>query len=373
MRPVRLVLLAVLACLLGGLTPPAAAMPTLPVHVAVHVCEVDLQVDAVPSVLAERGPPATTYDHSVVPTAVDHVSSSLTARLLPTMPSADGTYDPAAWPALVDGRRGTTQAAPSVIEAQLRLRAGTVVVAAKTGAKACSFAGATVVLMADGSRKPIEDVEVGDKVIATDPETGEQEAKTVTHLWVHDDTVIDLVVDGEVITTTEDHPFWSVTDQTFLRADDLGPGSQALTADGRTLDVVGLAFESTRSALAYNLAVHDIHTYHVGNHDILVHNVCGSPPPNLSPLGTGRTGAFRQAKRDSGVPASMMPSRIGPNYDRRGNAQPGRTYEFDVLGQGGGRRTISIRDDAGGHRYLDDPQQNRGPHFNTENNGQYDY
>ena len=60
-------------------------------------------------------------------------------------------------------------------------------------AKACSFAGATTVLMANGTRKPIEDVEVGDKVIATDPESGEQVAKAVEHVFVHDDDVIDLV------------------------------------------------------------------------------------------------------------------------------------------------------------------------------------
>lgn len=51
-------------------------------------------------------------------------------------------------------------------------------VAAKTGARACSFTGATVVLMADGTRTRIEDIEVGDEVIATDRETGEQAAKS---------------------------------------------------------------------------------------------------------------------------------------------------------------------------------------------------
>nr|WP_281250881.1 RHS repeat-associated core domain-containing protein [Sinomonas mesophila] len=80
--------------------------------------------------------------------------------------------------------------------------------AANTMAKACSFSAATVVLMADGSRKPIEDINVGDKVIAADPETGEQAAKTVQRVFVHDDTVIDLAVEGDLITTTEDHPFW---------------------------------------------------------------------------------------------------------------------------------------------------------------------
>ncbi|MGH2755947.1 MAG: polymorphic toxin-type HINT domain-containing protein, partial [Actinomycetota bacterium] len=141
-------------------------------------------------------------------------------------------------------------------------------------AKTCSFAGATTVLMADGTRKRIEDVEVGDRVIATDPETGEQAAKAVEHVFVHDDTVIDLVVDGEVITTTEDHPFWSVTDQRFERADDLAGGEQVLGADGRVITVSGPELRSEREAPAYNLAVEGIHTYHVGTSEVLVHNEC---------------------------------------------------------------------------------------------------
>lgn len=151
------------------------------------------------------------------------------------------------------------------------LRAG---LAARTAARSCSFTGATVVLMADGSKKPIEDIEVGDLVIATDPETGEQTAKAVTHTWVHDDMVIDLVVDGEVITTTEDHPFWSVTDQQFERADDLAAGERVLAADGRSAEVLELRFGTSRVAPAYNLTIEGIHTYHVGDSEILVHNTC---------------------------------------------------------------------------------------------------
>ena len=37
---------------------------------------------------------------------------------------------------------------------------------------ACSFSGETRVLMADGTTKPISEVEVGDEVLAYDPETG---------------------------------------------------------------------------------------------------------------------------------------------------------------------------------------------------------
>ncbi|WP_460985788.1 polymorphic toxin-type HINT domain-containing protein, partial [Sinomonas halotolerans] len=149
--------------------------------------------------------------------------------------------------------------------------------AASTMAKACSFSGPTVVLMADGSHKAIEDVKVGDKVIASDPETGEQEAKTVQRVFVQDDTVVDLAVEGELITTTEDHPFWSATDRRFERADQLEPGEEILSADGRTIRVSGLEVGTRRQALAYNLSVEGIHTYHVGEGAVLVHNSCAEP------------------------------------------------------------------------------------------------
>ncbi|WP_158544790.1 polymorphic toxin-type HINT domain-containing protein [Blastococcus sp. TF02-9] len=140
--------------------------------------------------------------------------------------------------------------------------------------RACSFTGDTTVLMEDGSRKPIEDVRVGDRVIASDPETGEQAAKEVDHVWVHEDTVIDLVVDGETITTTEDHPFWNASDGQYQRADQLDEGEHVLGADGGLLTVSGLKMDTARSARAYNLSVEGLHTYHVGDRRILVHNKC---------------------------------------------------------------------------------------------------
>ena len=98
---------------------------------------------------------------------------------------------------------------------------------------------------------------------------------------------------------------------------------------------------------------------------------CGndtSRPPNLSPEGAGRRGAFREAKRQSGIPVGQQPSSVKPNVDRRGRPQPGKQYEFDTPE---GKKVI--RDDAGGHIYRDDPSQNRGPHFNDEAGNHYDY
>ena len=192
-----------------------------------------------------------------------------------------------------------------------------------------SFAADTRVLLADGTTKPIAEIEVGDEVLAADPVDGTQAGKPVEAVHVHDDALVDLIVDGAVIRTTEDHPFWSVTDQQFERADHLTPGEEVLTATGTTAIIDGLDVANNRYAPAHNLTISDLHTYYVvaGTTSALVHN-CGTGsvtrPPSLTPDGAGRAGAFRQAKRDSGVPTSASPTKVGPNVDRRGKVnRPG--------------------------------------------------
>ena len=138
-----------------------------------------------------------------------------------------------------------------------------------------SFAGATPVLMADGTHKPIRDVRPGDYVHATDPVSGVNGSRRVIDTFVHPDTLVDLrLASGDRITTTADHPFWSSTDRTFQDAKDLAPGEKVLTANGTELAVGGLDTRAIREGAAYNLAVLGLHTYHVGEPEILVHNEC---------------------------------------------------------------------------------------------------
>ncbi|MGA4232269.1 hemagglutinin repeat-containing protein [Ralstonia nicotianae] len=99
----------------------------------------------------------------------------------------------------------------------------------------------------------------------------------------------------------------------------------------------------------------------------------GYPPPNMSPDGAGRQGAFNEAKRQNGIPVSQQPSNVYPNTDRRGNPQPGYIYEFTVPAPGGGEQKVRIRDDAAGHFFGDGDAQNRGPHFNDPKDNHYDY
>ncbi|MFG1654362.1 RHS repeat-associated core domain-containing protein [Micromonospora sp. NPDC049275] len=146
---------------------------------------------------------------------------------------------------------------------------------------ACSFDGDTKVLMADGSAIPIKDIKVGDQVAATDPETGAKGSRPVTNLWIHQDTLQDLLIAGKVLSTTEDHPFWNVTDQRWERADELDPGDLLATPNGPGIAVGRLAPGTARTDAAYNLGVEGIHTYYVlaGKTPVLVHNTgpgCGS-------------------------------------------------------------------------------------------------
>jgi hypothetical protein len=80
----------------------------------------------------------------------------------------------------------------------------------------CSFVPGTLVLLADGARKPIETLQVGDRVLATDPVTGEHGSRVVTATPEETATkhMVQIFVKAtgssaksNVVTTTDNHPF----------------------------------------------------------------------------------------------------------------------------------------------------------------------
>jgi hypothetical protein len=166
---------------------------------------------------------------------------------------------------------------------------------------ACSFSGDTEVLLADGSSKPISEVKVGDEVLALDPETGEKGPREVTRLWVHQDAVVKLEVDGTAVVTTEDHPYWNQTDRQWQRADELDRGDALLTHSGGSA-VVGSLVDEGRTEVVYNLTVASIHTYYVlsGDTPVLVHNICDPAAygaalgAELRSMSKGRTAALTE-------------------------------------------------------------------------------
>ncbi|MFE6384529.1 polymorphic toxin-type HINT domain-containing protein [Streptomyces roseolus] len=147
----------------------------------------------------------------------------------------------------------------------------------------CFLAG-TSVLMADGSTKEIQDIEVGDQVLATDPETGETGSRFVTQLLPSEgikrlNTLSIKTLDGvEKLTATAEHPFWSISEKDWILAQDLKRGMTLRTDTGSTVTI-----ESNTSDVqyvkTYNFTVEDLHTYYVlaGRTPVLVHNTCILP------------------------------------------------------------------------------------------------
>jgi RHS repeat-associated protein len=176
---------------------------------------------------------------------------------------------------LEDGIAAIYQAAVIAVSAALPVKIPFVKGRPTTARNGCSsFSASTPVLLADGSTKPIAAIQVGDVVLATNPETGETSAETVTAAWVHDDILVDLLVGSTALSTTEDHVFWNATDQQWQEAHAFDPGDTLLTPTGEAVTVAGLAWATTRLAPAYNLTVDDLHTYYViaGDTPVLVHN-----------------------------------------------------------------------------------------------------
>ncbi|MDX2682694.1 ricin-type beta-trefoil lectin domain protein [Streptomyces sp. NY05-11A] len=146
-----------------------------------------------------------------------------------------------------------------------------------------SFLPGTKVRMADGSTKPIEKVKAGDKVLATDPKTGETRVETVTaeikgqglkHL-----VQVTIDVDGKKgartaqVTATDGHPFWVPELRAWIKATDLEAGQWLQTSAGTYVQITAIQ-RWTAPATVHNLTVSEIHTYYAlaGATALLVHN-----------------------------------------------------------------------------------------------------
>ncbi|MFI8091823.1 ricin-type beta-trefoil lectin domain protein [Streptomyces sp. NPDC086080] len=157
-----------------------------------------------------------------------------------------------------------------------------------------SFVPGTRVLMADGTTKPIEKVKAGDKVIATDPKTGERRIETVTaeikgeglkHLVkVTIDTDGDKGTKTASVTATDGHPFWVPELDAWIDATDLHSGQWLRTSAGTHVQITAVKRWTTPGTTVHNLTVGNTHTYYAlaGATPVLVHN-CGETVLYRSP------------------------------------------------------------------------------------------
>jgi len=145
--------------------------------------------------------------------------------------------------------------------------------------------------------KAIEDIKVGDYVLAKDPDdVGPPTPHRVVALprnWTEHVVHVKVESGGE-LQATKNHPFW-VAGRGWTDASDLHTGDQLISDSGSTSTITALNTED-RIANTYNLTVDGVHTYFVfaGNASVLVHNA------NTTRLGVVRnSNSAWQSLRDS--------------------------------------------------------------------------
>ena len=205
------------------------------------------------------------------------------------------------------------------------------------------------VLLADGTSKAIEDVVVGDLVLAGDPESGETSARPVVDTYVHEDVETYAVETSTgTVTSTAEHPFW-VEGRGWTPVRELQPGDKLVDADGVRVELVAVT-PTGETATVHNLNVEGLHSYHVGAGDswVLVHNNCSSDLGPGVPGGVDNLQNPAQMATDDALDTAT--DFLGPNYrDMSG----GRFLSEDGL------RQVRMTD-----RDLAHPRQN--PHINFE-------
>ncbi|MFI6849697.1 polymorphic toxin-type HINT domain-containing protein [Kitasatospora sp. NPDC050467] len=243
-----------------------------------------------------------------------------------------------------------------------------------------SFVAGTLVVTAD-SPQPIEDLKVGDVVLATDPQTGQTGTRSVTAVTTtpDDEDYTDLTLTtaasaspGSTVTTTWHHPFWSLTDGRWTEASKLRVGEQLRMSDGTPV-IVTVVRNYHQQITTYNLTVADLHTYYVlvGDMSVLVHN---APSPN--------TCAKNGGQLSSPLPKGMKPE-VAAAYDAvkrgeltshdvyQGREHPGwaGSQEFAVPGLPDNYRILMKTFPNGVQKmgwtatHYDKIQQFEGPHF----------
>ena len=129
----------------------------------------------------------------------------------------------------------------------------------------------------EGNSLPIEEIQEGDWVLARselDPQ-GPLELKRVEEKFVRTAAVMELVIQGQAIKTTAEHPFYVPAQERFVPAGELQVGDQLVSSQGVLVTIESIS-NLNEITTVYNLRVADHHTYFVGGAlwgwDVWVHN-----------------------------------------------------------------------------------------------------
>ena len=165
---------------------------------------------------------------------------------------------------------------------------------ATLGASVGCFVAGTTVKTEEGD-KAIEEIEVGDRVLAYEATTGRFAYKEVVDVIAHDGVteLAHVTVGGETIDSTTNHPYF-VVGYGYVDAGKLIEGDIVLLADGEEAKVEKVEIEFlTEPVMVYNFEVKDWHCYFVGEAGVLVHNATANCTKSVD---TGNAGVGNSQK-----------------------------------------------------------------------------
>lgn len=132
---------------------------------------------------------------------------------------------------------------------------------------------------------------------AFNPDTGASELRSVVRLIRQQggaDERILVSVNGETLTATTEHPFWSVDASEWKPAKDLEVGERLVSRLGQIYEIEKIERQAGTFEV-FNFEVEGLHNYHVGTSAIRVHNAsCVGEEDGLggeTEMGTGQVTA----------------------------------------------------------------------------------
>ncbi|WP_062060390.1 polymorphic toxin-type HINT domain-containing protein [Aquimarina longa] len=186
---------------------------------------------------------------------------------------------------------------------------------------ACFIEG-TYVTTKTGKVK-IEQIAVGDEVLAFNSEKGKNEYQKVTNTVVNKvDYILKLKFHNEEITTTDIHPFY--VDGNWILAEKLQIGTMVTTAKGRLKKILSIERIEQINTIVYNLEVNDLHNFYVGEDGVLVHN---GPCDDLIKWTIGRYDDLHKLAKSTGLDShhlvqskkmKVLLERLGKVFDHEG-------------------------------------------------------
>lgn len=193
------------------------------------------------------------------------------------------------------------------------------------------FVAGTLVLMADGSEKPIEQLQKGEQIIGHNGIQQEPVVVLSCITYLHKQTYELTFSDGNTLTTTDSHPLYSPLqgwkslspastkrENPHLPVSTLQVGDTIATTQG-TCTLV--AIEEKQITQVYNISVSGSHTYYANG--ILVHNPKMGASMGAQSIGD-MSGGFQMPHIDMGAIASNLGSQFSgiqlPHLDLGGIA-----------------------------------------------------